>query len=44
MDNDLSTIGKFVELVSPLLHHLPPLVKMRRPVVGASVRIAHRMG
>ena len=32
-----------VEIVSPLLHHLPQLGKMRRPVVGAPVRIAHRM-
>ena len=35
---------QFIEIVSPLLHHVPPLGKMRRPVVGAPVRIAHRMG
>jgi hypothetical protein len=35
---------QLVEIVSPLLHHLPTLGKMRCPVVGAPVRIAHRVG
>lgn len=35
---------QLVEIVSPLLHHLPPLGKMRCPVVGAPVRVAHCMG
>ena len=30
-----------VEIVRPLLHHLPPLGKMRRPVVGSSIWITH---
>jgi hypothetical protein len=33
-----------VEIVGPLLHHAPTLGKMRCPVVGTPVRIAHGMG
>jgi hypothetical protein len=33
---------QIVEMVSPLQHHFPPLGKMRRPIVGTTVRIAHR--
>jgi|HubBroStandDraft_6_1064221.scaffolds.fasta_scaffold2100745_1 hypothetical protein len=33
-NDDLSTIGKIVEIVSPLLHHLPSLGKMRCPIVA----------
>lgn len=33
-----------IEIVSPLLHHFPSFRKMRGPVVGAPIRIAHRMG
>jgi hypothetical protein len=43
-NDDLSTIGKIVKIVGPLLHHALTLGKMRCPVVGAPVRIAHRMG
>jgi hypothetical protein len=39
MDDNLSAFGKIVEIVGPLLHHLSPLGKMRRPIVGAPVRI-----
>jgi hypothetical protein len=43
-NDDLSTIGKIVEIVSLLLHHLPSLGKIRCPIVSTPVRIAHRMG
>jgi hypothetical protein len=41
MDDNLSVFGKIVETVRPLLHHAAALGKMRCPVVGAPVRIAH---
>jgi hypothetical protein len=44
MDDNLSTFGKIVKIVRPLLHHAPALGKMRHPVVRTPVRIAHSMG
>ena len=31
------------KLIAPLLHHLLPLFKVRRPVVCPAIRITHRM-
>ncbi len=35
---------KFVQVIRPILHHLFPFRKVGRPVVGATVGIAHGMG
>ena len=42
--NDFGPSLKFVEIVCPLLHHLPPLREVCRPVIGASVGISHGVG
>ena len=39
--DDFSPSFQLVEIVRPLLHHLPPLGQMRRSVVGASVGIPY---
>ena len=35
---------QLVQIIRPLLHHLPALGQMGRAVVGAPVRVAHGMG
>ena len=35
---------EFVEIVCPLLHHSPPLRKVRGAVIGAPIRVFYGMG
>jgi hypothetical protein len=40
MDDNLSVVGEIVEIVSPLLHHFPPLGEVLRVVVGGADLVA----
>jgi hypothetical protein len=40
---DLCSSFQLVQIIAPELHHLLPLIQVRRPVVCASVWIAHSM-
>jgi hypothetical protein len=42
--DDLSTVGKIVEIVSPLLHHASALGEVLRVIVGGADLIAFVMG
>jgi hypothetical protein len=44
LNDDLSTIGKIVEIVRPLLHHTPALGEVLRVVVGGADLVAFVMG
>lgn len=41
--NDIRRILQLVQIIRPLLHHLPPFRKVRCSVISAPVRVSYRM-